>query len=64
MTEWLKGWKKKGWKKADGKPVLNRELWIKLDQENSKRDIQWKWIKGHTGHMENERCDELARKAI
>ncbi len=64
MNEWIKGWKKRGWKKSDGKPVLNRELWIKLDQENSKRNIQWKWIKGHAGHLENERCDELARKAI
>ncbi|MBU2514438.1 ribonuclease HI [bacterium] len=64
MTQWLKNWKKKGWKKADGNEVLNRDLWMKLDQESQKRNIQWIWIKGHAGHPENERCDELARKAI
>ncbi len=64
MTQWLKGWKKRGWKKADGKPVLNRDLWIALDEESSLRRINWKWIKGHAGHPQNERCDELARMAI
>lgn len=64
MTEWLQGWKKKGWKKGDGKEVLNKDLWKELDAEAAKRTITWKWIKGHTGHPENERCDELARLAI
>ncbi len=64
MTTWLKGWKKKGWKKADGKEVKNKELWKKLDAESQKRDITWVWVKGHAGHQENERCDQLARKAI
>lgn len=64
MTLWLKNWKKKGWRKADGKEVLNKELWIELDSEASKRNIEWIWVKGHAGHPENERCDELARKAI
>lgn len=64
MSEWIHGWKKKNWKKADGKPVLNKELWQELDQESAKRTIQWNWIKGHAGHPENERCDELARNAI
>ncbi len=64
MTQWLAGWKKKGWKKADGKDVLNKEIWHELDKESSKRSITWKWIKGHAGHEENERCDELARQAI
>ncbi len=64
MTQWLKNWKKKGWKKADGKDVLNRELWMQLDREAQKRNIRWIWVKGHAGHPENERCDELARKAI
>ncbi len=64
MTQWINGWKKKGWKKADGKAVLNKDIWLELDEEASKRTIDWKWIKGHAGHPENERCDELAREAI
>ncbi len=64
MTSWIKSWKAKDWKKADGKPVLNKELWVELDLESQKREITWVWVKGHAGHPENERCDELARKAI
>lgn len=64
MTQWIKGWKRKNWKKADGKPVLNKSIWMELDREAGLRDIQWKWIKGHAGHEENERCDELARYEI
>ncbi len=64
MTEWMKGWKKKKWKKADGKPVLNKSIWMALDAEVKLRDIQWQWVKGHNGHLQNERCDELAREAI
>lgn len=64
MTSWLKSWKQKGWKKADGKPVMNKDLWVELDHESRKREITWIWVKGHAGHPENERCDELARKAI
>lgn len=64
MTEWISGWKRKNWKKADGKPVLNKALWIELDRESSSRSIQWEWIKGHAGHPQNERCDELARLAV
>lgn len=64
MTEWLANWKKKGWKKADGAPVLNKELWLELDAESQKRSIRWQWIKGHASHPENERCDKLAREAI
>ncbi len=64
MTEWIRGWKKKKWKKADGKPVLNKSIWMALDAEAKLRDIQWQWIKGHNGHLQNERCDELAREAI
>lgn len=64
MTEWIKGWKKRGWKKADGKNVLNKEIWLELDKETSLRTIKWKWVKGHAGHEQNERCDELARTAI
>ncbi len=64
MTEWLKNWKRRGWKKADGGDVLNRDLWIELDRQCENRTIQWQWVKGHAGHIENERCDELARQAI
>ncbi len=64
MTQWIKGWKRKGWKKADGNPVLNQELWMALDKESRTRKIDWKWVKGHAGHPQNERCDELARNAI
>ncbi|MBT6611223.1 MAG: ribonuclease HI [Deltaproteobacteria bacterium] len=64
MTEWLRGWKRKNWKKADGKPVLNKSIWMALDAAAGLRDIQWQWVKGHNGHLQNERCDELARDAI
>jgi len=64
MTKWLEGWKKKNWKKADGKPVLNKSIWMALDTESGLRDIEWQWVKGHNGHLQNERCDELAREAI
>ena len=64
ITKWIKGWKKKGWKKADGNAVLNQEVWKQLDQANSSRKVDWVWVKGHAGHEENERCDELARTAI
>jgi len=63
MTQWLRGWKKKNWKKSDGNPVLNQELWKQLDAANQARKVTWKWVKGHAGHAENERCDDLARAA-
>ncbi|EIM30315.1 ribonuclease HI [Microvirga lotononidis] len=59
-TEWLRGWKAKGWRKADGKPVLNQELWMQMDAVMVGRTITWKWVKGHAGHPENERVDRLA----
>jgi ribonuclease HI len=59
-TQWLRGWKAKGWRKADGKPVLNQELWMQMDQLISGRDITWQWVKGHAGHEQNERVDGLA----
>lgn len=64
ITKWIIGWKRKGWKKADGKPVLNRELWIKLDKLCAERQVDWKWVKGHSQHPENERCDFLATQAV
>jgi ribonuclease HI len=59
-TEWLRGWKAKGWRKADGKPVLNQDLWQQMDAAMAGRKITWKWVKGHAGHPENERVDGLA----
>jgi ribonuclease HI len=59
-TEWLRGWKVKGWRKADGKPVLNQDLWMQMDALMVGRHITWKWVKGHAGHPENERVDRLA----
>ena len=64
MTEWIAGWKKKNWKKTDGKPVLNQKLWIKLDQQKNKKNITWHWVKAHSKIVENELCDKLARQAI
>lgn len=64
MTEWLPGWKRKNWKSASGKPVKNRELWQRLDQAAQPHEIEWHWVRGHTGHAENERVDALANRAI
>ena len=62
ITEWLPGWKRKGWKNSQGKPVENRELWEELDAATKPHNIEWKWVKGHAGHAENERVDKLAVK--
>jgi ribonuclease HI len=59
-TEWLRGWKAKGWRKADGKPVMNQDLWQQMDALMVGREVTWKWVKGHAGHPENERVDQLA----
>ena len=64
ITKWIHNWKKNGWKTANKKPVKNKELWLLLDNVISKHRIQWEWIKGHSGHPENERADELANLAI
>jgi len=61
---WLLGWKKRGWKKSDKKPVLNRDLWERLDAAKSPHQMTWHWVKGHAGHAENERCDDLVHEAI
>ena len=58
---WLPAWKKRGWKKADGEPVLNQDLWMQLDAAFDARRVQFYWVKGHAGNPRNERCDELAR---
>lgn len=64
ITSWIFSWKKKGWKKSDNKPVVNVDLWQRLDAATQKHKVSWHWVKGHAGHTENERCDELAREAI
>lgn len=64
MTEWIEGWKKKGWKNSQRKPVINRDLWERLEAATTGHSVRWKWVKGHAGHEENERCDDLARQAI
>ncbi len=64
ITEWIHGWKKRGWKKSDKKPVLNEDLWKRLDAVNAKYTVNWKWVKGHAGHEGNERADELAGRGV
>ena len=64
MTEWMPGWIKKNWVNSRKEPVLNRDLWELLLNLSAPHKVEWIWIKGHNGHKENERCDELARKAI
>ncbi len=63
-TKWLKNWKRNGWKTADKKPVKNDDLWRLLEVEMARHDIVWQWVRGHDGHVENERADALARGAI
>ena len=64
ITKWLKGWKAKGWLTADKKPVKNVELWQRLEAAAHIHQIEWLWVKGHSGHPENERVDQLARDEI
>jgi ribonuclease HI len=64
VTRWMINWKKNGWLTADKKPVKNRDLWERLDQLIKTHTIEWQWVRGHDGHVENERADALARKGI
>jgi ribonuclease HI len=64
ISEWIHGWKKRGWQTADRKPVKNVDLWQALDAATVGHKIEWLWVRGHAGHVENERVDELARRAI
>jgi ribonuclease HI len=64
MTKWLEGWKKKGWKTADKKPVKNIDLWQRLDAARGRHKVTWYWVRGHDGHELNEAADALARAAI
>jgi ribonuclease HI len=64
ITKWIHAWKKKGWKTADKKPVKNVDLWQRLEAAIERHDVSWHWVRGHSGHVENERADEIARLAI
>lgn len=64
MTEWLAGWQKRGWINSKKDPVLNRDLWERLAELAGVHAVEWCWVRGHAGHAENERCDELARNAV
>ncbi len=64
VTGWIHGWKKNGWKTAAKKPVKNVELWQRLDEAQARHTVNWEWVKGHAGHPENERADELARAGM
>lgn len=64
ISSWIHGWKKKGWKTAANKPVKNAELWQQLDAARGRHEVHWHWVKGHAGHPENERADELAREGM
>ncbi len=64
ITEWMDGWKAKGWKTASKKPVKNKDLWLELDDGVQQHNVEFIWVKGHAGHPENERADELARSGI
>ncbi|MDY0135643.1 MAG: ribonuclease HI [Thiomicrospira sp.] len=64
VTQWMAGWKKKGWKTANNQPVKNQDLWQRLERAMTVHQVDWHWVKGHSGHPENERVDELANLAI
>ena len=64
ITEWIANWKKRGWKTASKQPVKNKDLWQRLDKAATQHQVEWHWVRGHTGHPENERADELANRGI
>ena len=64
ISEWISGWKRKGWITSDKKPVKNVDLWKRLDEAVAKHQIKWHWVRGHAGHPENERADALANKGV
>jgi ribonuclease HI len=64
VTTWIHGWKRNGWRTANKKPVKNVDLWQRLEQATERHDVTWEWVKGHAGHPENERADELARAGM
>ncbi|GMU62591.1 MAG: ribonuclease H [Myxococcaceae bacterium] len=64
ISKWIHGWKKNGWKTKDKQPVKNLDLWRALEEAAARHEVEWRWVKGHAGHAENERADALARKGI
>jgi ribonuclease HI len=64
ITEWISGWKARGWRTADKKPVKNEDLWKRLDAARARHTVDWRWVKGHNGHELNERADGLANKGM
>ncbi len=64
ITQWMYGWKRNGWKTSTKKPVKNEDLWKRLDEAAARHSVTWEWVKGHAGHPENERADELARAGM
>ena len=64
ITEWIKGWQRNGWRNSKKEAVVNRDLWEELLVATQKHTVKWKWVRGHAGHAENERCDQLAREGI
>ena len=64
ISEWIRGWKARGWKTADKKPVKNEDLWRALDEAAARHKVSWHWVRGHAGHAENERADALARRGL
>lgn len=62
INSWLAGWKRNGWRTADKKPVKNQDLWQQLDEQCQRHQVEWRWVKGHAGHAENERADILANR--
>ncbi len=64
ITEWVRGWKARGWKTAAKEPVKNEDLWRRLDEARGRHEVDWRWVKGHAGHELNERADELARRGM
>lgn len=64
ISEWISSWKRRGWKTADRKPVKNADLWVRLDELASRHELSWHWVRGHDGHVENERADDLANRGV
>lgn len=64
ITEWMRGWKARGWITADKKPVKNADLWRRLDEARQRHEVKWRWVKGHAGHALNERADQLANRGV
>jgi ribonuclease HI len=64
ITEWMANWKRRGWRTASRQPVKNADLWQRLDQAAAPHEVEWRWVRGHSGHVENERADRLANRGI